>query len=93
MSTVEKRSISLPKKQAEYLDQLVASGAYGSISEAVRAGLRELKARDAEIERWLHEEVAPTYDRAMAHPEELIPIDEVKARLENFMVERGASKE
>lgn len=68
MSTVEKRTISLPKQQADYIDSLVARGDYGSVSEVVRAGLRELRARDAQIEKWLREEVVPTYDRMKADP-------------------------
>jgi hypothetical protein len=34
--------------------------------------LRALQERDEEIERWLREEVAPTYDEMLAHPERAI---------------------
>jgi antitoxin ParD1/3/4 len=49
MSNVEKRTFSLPPEHAEFIDQKVASGAYASGSEVVRAGLRALQERDAAV--------------------------------------------
>jgi antitoxin ParD1/3/4 len=46
----------------------VASGAYASGSEVIRAGLRALQERDAAIERWLREEVVSAYDAIKADP-------------------------
>jgi antitoxin ParD1/3/4 len=34
----------------------------------IRAGLRALQERDAAFERWLREEVVPTYDATKADP-------------------------
>ncbi len=81
MSNVSKRSISLPAEQAAFVDAKVASGDYASASEVVRDGLRALQSRDAAIERWLREEVAPAYDAMRADPSRGIPVDEVFARL------------
>jgi len=55
----------------------VASGAYASGSEVVRAGLRALQERDAAIERWLREEVVPAYDAIKADPSRGIEIQNV----------------
>ena len=77
MSTLEKRTISLPGEQAAYIDAKVAAGDYASVSEVVRAGLRALKERDEAVERWLRDEVAPTYDRAMAESESLLDLETV----------------
>lgn len=77
MSGIEKRTFSLPAEQAEFIDQLVASGAYATSSEVIRAGLRALQERDAAVERWLREEVAPAYDEMKADPASGIPIKEV----------------
>jgi antitoxin ParD1/3/4 len=62
MPKVAKRTFSLPAEQAAYIDAKVDGGAYASGSEVVRAGLRALQERDAAVERWLSEEVAPVYD-------------------------------
>jgi antitoxin ParD1/3/4 len=76
MSATEKRTFSLPAEQAAFIDRLVESGAYATRSEVIRAGLRALQERDAAVERWLREEVVPTYDRWKADPSKVIPIDE-----------------
>ena len=52
MARVEKRTVSLPRAHAAYIDELVASGAYASASEVVRAGLRALEERDDESRRY-----------------------------------------
>lgn len=79
---IAKRTISLQEEQAEFIDAKVASGDYASASEVVRAGLRALKERDDAIERWLREEVVPTYDAMKADPSRAVPIDEVFAGIE-----------
>jgi antitoxin ParD1/3/4 len=68
MSRIAKRTFSLPAEQAAYIDSKVNAGAYASGSEVVRAGLRALQERDAAVERWLIEEVAPVYDAMKADP-------------------------
>jgi antitoxin ParD1/3/4 len=72
MAAAEKRTVSLSAEQGAFIDAQVASGAYATASEVVRDGLRALQARDAAIERWLREEVAPAYDEMKAHPERAI---------------------
>ncbi|TPN76766.1 type II toxin-antitoxin system ParD family antitoxin [Mesorhizobium sp. CU2] len=77
MSATEKRTFSLPAEQAAFIDQLVQSGAYATSSEVIRAGLRALQERDAAVERWLREEVAPAYDKWTADPSQTIPAKKV----------------
>ncbi len=62
MSQIEKRTVSLPKEHADFVAQMVKSGTYASASEVVRAGLRALQERNAAVDRWLMQEVAPSYD-------------------------------
>lgn len=80
MSATEKRTFSLPAEQAAFIDQLVQSGAYATSSEVIRAGLRALQERDAAVERWLREEVAPTYDAWKADPGRGISPEEMAER-------------
>ncbi|ADH88100.1 putative addiction module antidote protein, CopG/Arc/MetJ family [Ancylobacter novellus DSM 506] len=77
MATAEKRTFSLPREQAEFIDRLVSTGTYASGSEVIRAGLRALQERDAAVERWLREEVVPVVDEMRAHPERGLTADEV----------------
>ena len=84
MYTVEKRTVSLPAEQAEFIDAQVASGAYASASEVVRAGLRALISQEAAVERWLREEVASTYDAMRQDPSRALSskdvFDHIRAR-------------
>lgn len=77
MSKVQKRTISLPAEHAAYLDEMVASGSYASASEVVRAGLRALQERDAAVERWLQDEVAPVFDAMKADPAKGLNVETV----------------
>jgi antitoxin ParD1/3/4 len=81
MTSVTKRTFSLPSEHAEFIDSKVASGSYASGSEVVRAGLRALQERDAAVERWLREEVAPVYDAMKADPTRGITAKKVFADL------------
>ena len=85
MRTTRQMSITLPLEMARIVREKVANGGYASESEVIRDGLRALQERDAAVERWLREDVAPTYDAHKANPEEAIPLAEVAARLDAFM--------
>lgn len=76
MAASQKRTISLPDEQASYIDGLVDSGSYASVSEVVRAGLRALQERDGAVERWLREEVVPVAAATQADPSRLIPAEQ-----------------
>jgi antitoxin ParD1/3/4 len=73
MSNTMKRTFSLPAEQTAFIDAKISSGAYATASEVVRAGLRALQERDAAVERWLREEVAPVYDAMKADTSRGLP--------------------
>lgn len=81
MPSTDKRTISLPNEQAVYIDTLVASGAYATASEVVRAGLRALQERDRAVERWLQADVLPVAAAMQADPARAIPAEQVFADL------------
>lgn len=85
MRTTQQMSITLPVEMAKLVKEKVASGAYASESEVIRDGLRALQDRDAAVEKWLREEVAPTYDRHKANPEQAKPLAEVVNQLQRHM--------
>ena len=70
-----KRTVSLPDEQTAYIDGLVASGAFASTSEVVRAGLRALREREAAVDRWLEREVVPVFDAMRDEPGRAVPLD------------------
>ena len=77
MRSTQSLSITLPNDMAQMVKDKVASGAYASESEVIRDGLRALQARDAAIERWLHELVVPVFDRVARGDEKLVDANEV----------------
>lgn len=93
MQNTAKKTISLPEEHAAFIDRMVASGAYASASEVVRAGLRALQERDAAIDRWLREEVAPVYDAVQADPGRTLTIDDVFADIRTRHMQRLAERE
>lgn len=92
MANIEKRTISLPSEHASFIDAKVASGAYASASEVIRAGLRALQERDDAVERWLRDEVAPAYDRMKADPKRGIPAKQAFAKVRSHHAARLKEK-
>jgi antitoxin ParD1/3/4 len=92
MSNIEKRSFSLPAEHAAFIDKKVSSGAYASGSEVIRAGLRALQERDAAVERWLREDVAPTYDAMKANPARAVRADKAFAEVRGRHAKRQKAR-
>jgi antitoxin ParD1/3/4 len=92
MSVVNKRTVSLPAEQSRYIDDLVSAGTYASASEVVRAGVRALQERDAAVERWLREDVAPVYDAMLEDPNRGIAAKDVMASIRAHHADRLKKK-
>jgi putative addiction module CopG family antidote len=96
MRTTQSLSITLPHEMAQMVKAKVSSGEYATESEVIRDGLRTLAARDAAVEKWLLDQVVPTYDRVMADPiANTISAEDAHTRLQAHMnesVKKAASK-
>jgi len=66
---------------AEAVERKIKSGAYASVSEVVRDGVRALLERDAAVDRWLREEVVPGHKEYLADPAKGIPADAILGRI------------
>jgi antitoxin ParD1/3/4 len=92
MTNRETRAVPLSAEEAKYVDSLVASGAYASASEVVRAGLQALQGREAAIDHWLQEKVVPVYDAMQRDPHRAISGREMTTSLDAHHAERVKSR-
>ena len=88
MRTTQQFSITLPLDTAEIIEEKIKSGAYASVSEVVRDGVRALLERDAAVERWLRDEVIAGHQEYMADPSKGIPAEAILDRIEARRSER-----
>jgi antitoxin ParD1/3/4 len=81
MRSTQQFSITLPNEMAEEIEKKVESGAYASVSEVVREGIRTLLDRDVALEKWLRTEVVKSLEEYEADPSSGIPADQILARI------------
>lgn len=79
-----KREFQLSEEDAAFIDARVSAGA-GGPSDVVGEAIQMLRNEEALIERWLHEEVLPTYDRWKAGSEQVFTEEEVFEYLESVI--------
>ncbi|MEQ9123038.1 MAG: type II toxin-antitoxin system ParD family antitoxin [Alphaproteobacteria bacterium] len=75
-------TIDLAVEQSEFVDRLVARGEFASPSEVVAEALASLRERDEEVEDWLREQVAPTYDALRDGREPKLTLEDARRELE-----------
>ena len=81
MSEATSIQIVLPPEMAALVRAKIASGEYASASEVVQDGLLALRDQDCEVERWLREEAAKSYDEYQTNPSIGIPAEEIMDRV------------
>jgi antitoxin ParD1/3/4 len=81
MRTTQQFSITLPLDMAEIVEGKIKSGAYASVSEVMRDGVRALLERDAAVERWLRDEVIAGHKEYTADPSQGVPADAILDRI------------
>ena len=90
MRTSQQFSITLPNDMAAVVTDKINFGAYASVSEVLRDGIRALMERDAALEKWLREEVVAGHAEYLTDPSKGVPADQIMARIK---ARRDASKE
>jgi antitoxin ParD1/3/4 len=88
MRSTQQFSITLPNEMARAVEKKVESGAYASVSEVVREGIRSLLDRDVPFERWLREDVVRSYEEYKADPASAIPVEKAKERIRDLAERR-----
>jgi antitoxin ParD1/3/4 len=73
---------------AEHAEARVKSGAYASVSEVLRAGLRALDREEAMFDALLKSKV----EKALADPRPPVPADEAFARMDRFIADQKAKR-
>jgi antitoxin ParD1/3/4 len=81
MRTTQQFSITLPLEMAEAVEGKIKSGAYASVSEVMREGVRALLERDAAVEKWLREEVVAGHREYLGDPSKGVPAEEILDRI------------
>jgi antitoxin ParD1/3/4 len=81
MRNTQPLTITLPRDMAQMVKDKVSSGEYATESEVIRDGLRTLAARDAAVDHWLREQVAPTLDALKSDASGTMPLEEARKRL------------
>lgn len=84
-----KREFELSEEDAAFIDSQ-AGKADGS--DVVGAAIKMLREEEAYIDRWVREEVLPTYERWRAGKEPAYPADEVFSRVQKRIRDRAAKK-
>jgi len=70
---------------ARLVKEKVANGSYATESEVIREGLRALQEREDTVERWLNDDVVPTYDAYKARSDRAQLLHTVRVELDAFM--------
>ncbi len=89
MSGTRALTIELPEEMADMIAEKVRSGEYQSESDVVVDGLLSLGledgAHDAEIDRWIETEMVPMLEAIDANPSLLIPLEEARRQLHDYV--------
>ncbi|TCP91055.1 putative addiction module CopG family antidote [Rhizobium sp. PP-CC-2G-626] len=69
-------TVNLPDDIVALIEAKVASGEYLNESDVVRDGLLTLAAQDDALDRWLRDDVVPSYNEVKANPEKSVSLEE-----------------
>lgn len=87
-----KLTVELPEDLIAFATAKVAAGEFASLDEAVAAGMRNLQAEDAALDRWVEEEVVPSYEQWVVDGRPVLTEEEVSASVERAIEEAARRK-
>ena len=87
-----KLTVKLPEDLIAFATAKVAAGEFASMDEAVAAGMRNLQAEDAALDRWVEEEVVPSYEQWVVDGRPVLTEEEVSASVERAIEEAARRK-
>lgn len=76
-----KRTFELSEEQSRYVDRLVESGRFASADAMIAECLAAYEDGDIDLSDWQIAAAGEAYDEARAHPESLMTLKEVRARM------------
>jgi antitoxin ParD1/3/4 len=82
-------TISLSPLASKILQSQIDSGEYADAEAVIEAALVERQAQIEETDRWMLEQVLPTWEASKADPSRLLAKDEVFAKLREQMRDRA----
>lgn len=88
----KKLTVELPDDLLGFAEAKVAAGDYASMDEAVAVGMRKLQTEDAAIDRWVTEEVIPSYHQWVADGKPTLSEHEVIVSVEAAIQEAARRK-
>lgn len=86
-----RREFELSEDDIAFIDRKAGDGAV-DVNELVGRAIKMLRSEEEAIDRWVREEVLPTYERWKAGGEKSYPADEVFDRIQEHIRTRTASK-
>ena len=84
MDQTEKLSITVTAQQAETIRQQIASGAYASASEVIRAGLRALEREREEYQQHI-DSIRARIQESLDDPRPSLPLKEAMDELRDYI--------
>lgn len=81
MAASDVLSVRISAEMVRLVREKVAAGEYASESEVVEEALGAWTSGEPSLDVWLHDEVAPTYDRMRADPSRSITLERVRDTL------------
>lgn len=85
-------TIDLPDDLLSFAEAKVAAGEYASLDAAVSAGVQGLRREDEQIDRWVREEVLPSFHQWVADGKPTRSSDDVYGDLEARIRAKAALK-